>query len=90
MGMRQAKELISGSSDKNTNYLLELSRDNLRTVTGILIGHCQLRRHQFLRGIIEYPTCRCVYGVVSSIHPFADNIPGRVNNDAQGNQRAKT
>jgi len=99
IGMRQAKELISGPSVKNTKYLLELSRENLRTVTGLLTGHCQLRRHRYLMGITEDPTCRgCLEEeesaghilMVSSLHSFADSIPGTVNNDAQGNQGAKT
>jgi len=58
IGIRQAKEFFGGPSTKNTKYLLELSRDNLRTVTGLLTGHCHLRRHQYLMGIKEDPTCR--------------------------------
>jgi len=38
------------------------------------------------RGIVG----RTHLNVVSSLHSFADNIAGTVNNDAQGNQGAKT
>jgi len=51
IGMRQAKELISGQK-------YEISRENLRTVTGLLTGHRHLRPHQYLMGITEDPTCR--------------------------------
>jgi len=55
--MGQAKELITPSALK-TKQLLRLDRSNLRTVTGLLTGHCHLRRHQSLMGVAEDPECR--------------------------------
>jgi hypothetical protein len=50
-GLKQAKGLISGPSARRTKDLLELNRDQLRWVVGVLTGHCYLKGHLFKTGI---------------------------------------
>ena len=56
-GMRQAKSMITPSSDRS-NILTELSKKELRTITGLLTGHCPLRYHLHLMGKSQLNTCR--------------------------------
>jgi hypothetical protein len=46
-GLKQAKGFISGPSARRTKNLLELNRDQLRCVVGLLTGHCHLKGHLF-------------------------------------------
>jgi hypothetical protein len=44
-GLKQAKGLISGPSAKRTKDLLNLNRDQLSWMVGLLTGHCHLKGH---------------------------------------------
>jgi ribonuclease HI len=41
--LKEAKELISGSSARRTKDLLKLNRDQLRWIVGLFTGHCHLK-----------------------------------------------
>jgi RNase H len=56
-GLRQAKLFIK-YSPKYTKQLLELSRRELRMVTGLLTGHCPLRYHLKKMDLVENDICR--------------------------------
>ncbi|PNF16899.1 hypothetical protein B7P43_G04715 [Cryptotermes secundus] len=59
-GLRQAKGLIRGPSDKRAKELLKLNRNQLRWVAGLLRGHCHLKGHLFKLGLSDSSTCeRC-------------------------------
>jgi ribonuclease HI len=57
IGHKQAKGFIQGPSAKTTKDLLRLSRDQLRWVVGLFIGHCHLKGHLFKLGLTDDPTC---------------------------------
>jgi hypothetical protein len=42
-GFKQAKGLIKGPSARRTKELLDLNRNKLRWVVGLLTGHCHLK-----------------------------------------------
>ena len=66
---RQARALIKGFSAKSTNYLLNLSRRQLKIVTGLLTGHGRLNNHLHTIGIMPNPQCRkCQIQVETSEH----------------------
>lgn len=72
-GMRQAKNLIHGPCPKRTKLLLNLNRSKLRTVTGLMTGHCHLARHMHLLGIHEDPACRgCMEDEETPEHVLGD------------------
>jgi hypothetical protein len=59
-GLRQAKGFIQGPSAKRAKELLNLERNQLRWVVGLLTGHCHLNGHLFKLGLSNSPTCdRC-------------------------------
>ena len=48
-----------GTPDKNrAKQLLLLERDQVRILTGLLTGHCQLRKHMHKMGLATEPFCR--------------------------------
>jgi hypothetical protein len=54
-------ESLTGPSVRRTKELLKLNRNQLQWVTGLLTGHCYLKRHLFKMGLTESPTCeRCL------------------------------
>jgi len=55
---RQARELISGPDLITRALLLSFNRTQSRIVIGLLIGHNTLRRHLYLMGLSNNPTCR--------------------------------
>jgi hypothetical protein len=57
-GYRQTKLVIPQIDPKMSAQLIKLSRNNLRMVTGILTGHCNLNKHMFIIGITDSPLCR--------------------------------
>jgi hypothetical protein len=72
-GLKQAKGLISGPSAKRTMDLLELNRDQLRWVVGLLTGHCHLKGHLFKVGLTDDPTCeRCLEEDETATHILRD------------------
>lgn len=56
-GQKQAKRFINPSS-KRTKELIELSKPELRHITGLLTGHCPLRYHLNKMGKAESNLCR--------------------------------
>jgi hypothetical protein len=47
-------------SARETGELLNLSRNQLRIMTGLLTGHCHLKGHLFKLGLVNSPKCnRC-------------------------------
>jgi hypothetical protein len=55
---RQAGELISGPDLATRARLLSFNRTNSRVVIGLLAGHNTLRRHLYIMGMSNIPTCR--------------------------------
>jgi len=55
---RQAQKLISGPSPSTKTRLLSFNRTQSRVVTGLLTGLNSLRRHLYVMGLINNPTCR--------------------------------
>lgn len=53
---RHAKNCIKICA-KNTKYTLSLSRRNLKRITGVLTGHCNLNKHLFTIGRSNSPNC---------------------------------
>jgi hypothetical protein len=59
-GLRQAKRAIQGPSAERAKELLNLNRNQLRWVVGLLTGHCHLNGHLFKLGLSNSPNCdRC-------------------------------
>jgi hypothetical protein len=56
-GLKQANGLMSGPSARRTKDLLQLNRDQLRWMVGLLTGHCHLKGHLFKMGLTDDPTC---------------------------------
>ena len=44
--------------EKRTKQFLSLSKSELRTITGLLTGHCRLNGHMAKMGLVSDPTCR--------------------------------
>jgi hypothetical protein len=55
---RQARKLISDRSLATKARSLSFNRTQSRVVTGLLTGHNMLRRHLYLMGLSNNPTCR--------------------------------
>jgi hypothetical protein len=59
-GHRQAKGFLKNPSAKRAGELLNLSRNQLRIMTGLLMGQCHLKGHLFKLGMVNSPKCnRC-------------------------------
>ena len=66
---RQTRELISGPCLGAKARVLFFNRTQPRTVTGLLTGHNNLRRHLHLIGLSDGPLCRrCVAEDETSAH----------------------
>ena len=55
---RQAQELISGPNLATGTQLLSFNRTQSRVVIGLLTGHNTLKRHLYIMGLSNNPTCR--------------------------------
>jgi hypothetical protein len=55
---RQAGEFISGPDLAKRARLLSFNRTQSRVVIGLLTGHNTLRRHLYVLGLSNNPTCR--------------------------------
>ena len=65
----QAQEFISGTSPATEARLLSINRTLSRVVTDFLTGHNTLRRHPYVVGLCNNPTCRkCVIDEETSVH----------------------
>jgi hypothetical protein len=66
---RQDWELISGPDLATRARLLSFNRTQSRVVIGLLIGHNTLRRHLYIMGMSNNPTCRkCGTEEETSVH----------------------
>ena len=66
---RQSRELISGPDLAARAWLLSFNRTQSRVVIGLLTGHNALRRHLYLMGLSNNPTCRkCGTEEETSVH----------------------
>jgi hypothetical protein len=66
---RQAGELISGPDLATGARLLSLNRTQSRVVIGLLAGHNTLRRHLYIVGLSNNPTCtKCGTEEETSVH----------------------
>jgi len=67
--LRQARELISGPDLATRARLLSFNRTQSRVVIGLLTGHNALRKHLYVMGLSNDPTCRkCGTGDETSVH----------------------
>jgi hypothetical protein len=72
-GLKQEKGFISGPSSKRTKDLLNLNRDQLRWMVGLLTGHCHLKGHLFKMRLTDDPICeRCLEEDESATHILCD------------------
>jgi hypothetical protein len=55
---RQARKLISALRPATNARLLSCNRTQSRVVTGLLTEHNTLRRHLYVKGLSNNPTCR--------------------------------
>ena len=66
---RQVRKLTAGRSPTTKTRLLSFNRTQSRAVTGLLTGHNTLRRHLYLMGLINNPTCwKCGTEEEISVH----------------------
>jgi hypothetical protein len=72
-GLKKAKALIQGPSTKKTRELLNLNRDQLQWVVGLLTRHCQLKGQLFKLSLGNRPRCeRCLEREESLTHILFD------------------
>jgi ribonuclease HI len=58
---RQTKMFVQGPSKNRTSYLLSLKKSELRTLIGVVTGHCPLNNHMKTMRLANSPTCnRCL------------------------------
>jgi hypothetical protein len=70
---RHAKSFFDGPSTKRTAELLKLSRFQIKQVTGLLTGHCQLRGHLLKMGMVSSPnSIRCYHETKTASHVVCD------------------
>ena len=70
---RQARELISGPDLATRAPLLSFNRIQSRVVIGLLTGHNTLRRHLYIMGLSNNPTCRkCDTEEETSVHIWCE------------------
>jgi hypothetical protein len=56
-GQRQAEDFLKVASSKRAGKLLNLSRNQLRVITGLLTGHCHLKGHLLKLGLVDSARC---------------------------------
>ena len=70
---RQAGELIYGPYLATRAWLLSFIRTKSRVVIGLLTGHNTLRRHLYVMGLSNNPTCRkCGTEEQTSVHTLCE------------------
>jgi ribonuclease HI len=83
-GCRQSKMMLTEPKPSRTEWLLGKGRSTISGLTGILTGHCRLKRHLALLGIENSPICPgCGEGEETSFHFLAEC-------EALGRQRYST
>jgi hypothetical protein len=72
-GQRQAKGFLKKPSAKKAGKLLNLSRNQLKILTGLLTGHCHLKGHLCNLGLVNSPECdRCKQASQVASHVLCD------------------
>lgn len=72
-GQRQAKELNRDCPSSRQKELLGLNRSGIGRAVGLLTGHCTLKRHLKIMGVINDSSCRgCLYSDESSSHVLCE------------------
>ncbi|XP_066902703.1 uncharacterized protein [Halyomorpha halys] len=73
IGLRQAKILLTKPSTSKTKWVLGLSRNEIRLLIRVLTGHCRLKRHLKICGVVHDETC-CLCGQApeTALHYIAD------------------
>jgi hypothetical protein len=67
-GIREVKLLILGPLSK-TMALLHLNRNQFKSVKGLLMGHCHLKRHLHKMGLVDSSTCnKCLKSNQTVMH----------------------
>lgn len=56
--LRQSKEMIGNYNSSRSQCLLNLSRNNVRIITGFLTGHCKLGGHLAKMKLVDNGECR--------------------------------
>jgi hypothetical protein len=56
-GQKQAKGFLKNPSANKARELLNLSRNQLRIMKGLLTGHSHLKGHLFKLGLVNSPEC---------------------------------
>ena len=70
---RQTKIWLDEVNNKWSRELSETSRKDIRIFTQIITGHANLKRHRYIMGIEENPTCeKCGEGEETPEHLFTD------------------
>jgi hypothetical protein len=68
-----ARELISGPSLATRAQLMSFNTTQSRVITGILTGHNTPRRHLYIMGLNNNPTCRkCGTEEETSVHSLCE------------------
>lgn len=55
---RHSRMAVAAPSLKLGKQCLQLSRNNLRILVGLLTGHCRLNKHLHTLGVVDNPRCR--------------------------------
>jgi hypothetical protein len=72
-GQKQAKGFLKKPSARKADELLNLSRNQLKIMTGLLTGHCHLKGHLFKLGLVNSPECnRCKQASETASHVVCD------------------
>jgi hypothetical protein len=72
-GRKQAKGFLKNPSARKAGELLNLSRNQLRIMTGLLTGHCHLKGHLFNLALVNSPNCnRCKRASEMASHILSD------------------
>ena len=68
-GQRQAKVFLRRPIAERAGQLLDLSRNQLQILTGLLTVHCHLNRHLCKLGLVDNPVCgRCKQAFERALH----------------------
>jgi hypothetical protein len=51
------RDFLKKPSARKAGELLNLSRNQIRIMTGLLTGHCHLKGHLFKQGLLNSPEC---------------------------------
>jgi hypothetical protein len=63
------RTFLKKPSARKAGELLNLSRNQLRIMTGLLTGHCHLKGHIFKPGLVNSPKCnRCKQASETASH----------------------